>query len=94
MAIPQLQETLDAMTDTELVPVPPTPPPDNTWTPGPAALRIIVGLFKQGVEKKWGRGEIFKYVIDRAWTQYAKTIVKSQLQEIWEAWQAEISTRA
>jgi hypothetical protein len=94
MAIPNLAETIEAMTDAQVVPIPPRPPVDNTWIPGAAAIRVIVGRMKLYVEKNKSQGEIARLIITEARDSYSKTITRSQVKEIWDAWQADIARRA
>jgi hypothetical protein len=94
MAIPNLAETIEAMSDADVIPTPPPPPVDNTWIPGPAAIRVIIGRMKLYVEQKKSIGEIGKLIITEARDVYAKTITRAQVREIWDAWQADIARRA
>jgi hypothetical protein len=94
MAIPNLAETIEAMTDAQVIPTPPTPPVDNTWIPAAAAIRIIVGRMKVYVEERKSQGEIARLIIIEARDSYGKTITRAQVKEIWDAWQADIARRA
>lgn len=93
MALENLEAALNEMTDEQLIPAPPPPPPDNTWVPGVAAIKVIVGLMKQGVEAGWTRQAIRAELIKRAREQYEKTLTRRMVDEIWDAWQAEIAER-
>jgi hypothetical protein len=93
MAIPNLAETIEAMADDAVIPTPPPPPVDNTWQPGPAAIRVIIGRMKLYVEQRKGVGEIAELIITEARDSYGKTITRAQVKEIWGAWQADIARR-
>lgn len=94
MAIPNLAETIEAMTDAQVIPTPPPTPPDNTWIPQAAAIRLIVGRMKIYVEQRKSLGEIIRFVIIEARDAYAKVLTRSQVKEIWDAWQADLARRA
>lgn len=94
MAIPLLTETIEAMSDADAVPTPPAPLPDNTWVPGPTAIRLIVGRMKLYVEQRKSQGEIGRLIIIEARDSYGKTITRAQVKEIWDAWQADLARRA
>lgn len=93
MALANLDQALNEMTDAALIPTPPPPPPDNTWAPSTAAIKIIVGLMKDGVEAGWTRQAIRAELIKRARDEYSKTLTRPMVDEIWDAWQAEITER-
>lgn len=93
MALENLEAALNGMTDEELIPTPPPPPPDNTWVPGTVAIRIIVGLMRQGVNAGWTRQRIRTALIKKARDDYEKTLTRPMVDEIWDAWQAEIAER-
>lgn len=94
MAIPNLAETIEAMIDADVIPTPPPPPVDNTLQPGPAAIRVIIGRMKLYVEQKKSQGEIAELIITEARESYSKTITRSQVKEIWRAWQEDLARRA
>lgn len=85
--LPQALAELDASD----VPVAPAPPPDNTWDPPTAAISKVMNWFKQGVELGWNRASIFHWIIDKARTDYNRTVTRRQLREIWDAWKTRIA---
>ena len=94
MALTNLEDALNELSDAELIPTPPPPPVDNTWDPPVNAIRVIIkNYFVPAVENKTPRGELFKDMIEIAYTQYNKVITRRQLKEIWDAWRAEIAER-
>jgi len=93
MKTEDIKAALDEMTDDAVIPKPPPPPPDNTWVPGKAAIKVIIGLFVDGIEAGWNQAPIFHEVIRRARDDYQKTVTRRQLRQIWDAWQAEIRER-
>lgn len=93
MALENLDQALNEMATAALIPVPPEPAPVNPWVPSVAAIKIIVGLMRQGVEAGWTRQRIREALIKRAREDYKKTLTRPMIDEIWDAWQAEIAER-
>ena len=93
MSIPSLAKTIEAMTDEQIIPVPPPAPPDNTWHPQAAAIRIIVGRMKFHVENRKSLDEVVRLIIAEALESYSKVLTRTQVKEIWDAWQADIARR-
>lgn len=88
-----LTDALNGMIDDDLIPSPPEPVVSTPWEPTVAQLAYIIGLMRQAVNAGWTRQQIRAELVTRAREQYSKTLTRRMVDEIWEAWQAEITER-
>lgn len=94
MAITNLEDALNGLTDEQVIPVPYVPPPPNLWDPSVSAIRQIIAYFKQGVESGRPKGQIIQSAVSLAQNTYNKALTRSMALEIWSAWQEEIAERS
>ena len=94
MGLTNLEAALSGMSTEDLTPTPPPVQPDNTWDLPAGAIRVVIkDYFVPSIENRVPRGQLFLNMIEIARTQYNKTITRSQLKEIWQAWHAELAER-